>query len=141
MSRFKKNSYLYDWISRINDNIYFGPIPNEYLYEQLCENSFTLIVNLTENEIYNSIKTIHFPIIDNSIPEDSLQYSSFIYQLKKHFENGEKMYIHCRAGHSRSSMVIVSLLDLLGNKKETESLHSKDFIISYQLSSIQIEVP
>jgi hypothetical protein len=33
------------------------------------------------------------------------------------------------------------LLDLLGNKKETESVHSKDFIISYPLSSIQIEVP
>jgi len=32
-------------------------------------------------------------------------------------------------------------IDLLGNKKETESLHSKDFIISDPLSSIQIEVP
>ncbi|MEB3190368.1 MAG: helix-turn-helix domain-containing protein [Snowella sp.] len=32
-------------------------------------------------------------------------------------------------------------IDLLGNKRETESLHSKDFIISYQLGSIQIEVP
>ena len=32
-------------------------------------------------------------------------------------------------------------IDLLGNKKETESVQSKDFIISYPLSSIQIEVP
>ena len=31
-------------------------------------------------------------------------------------------------------------LDLLGNKRETEGLHSKDFIISYQLSSIQIDL-
>lgn len=117
MNRFKKNSYLYDWISRINDNIYFGPIPNEYLYEQLCENSFTLIINLTENEINNSIKTIHFPIIDNSTPENNLQYSSFIYQLKKYFENGEKIYIHCRGGHSRSSMVTVSLLCCIYDKE------------------------
>ena len=37
--------------------------------------------------------------------------------------------------------ISLSILDLLGNKKETESLHGKDFIISYPLSSIQIEVP
>ena len=37
--------------------------------------------------------------------------------------------------------LLMKSLDLLGNKRETESLHSKDFIISYQLGSIQIEVP
>ena len=36
----------------------------------------------------------------------------------------------------RSPSRSLLILDLLGNKKETESLHSKDFIISYPLSSI-----
>jgi len=40
-----------------------------------------------------------------------------------------------------AKLLEIELIDLLGNKRETESLHSKDFIISYQLSSIQIEVP
>lgn len=124
MNRFKKNSILYEWISCIIPNkIYFGPIPNEYLYEQLLEHSFTVIVNVTENEILNSIKTIHFPITDNSIPENSGDYCAFIYQLKKEVENGEKIYIHCRAGHSRSSMVVVSLLCCMYNKELKEVIH------------------
>jgi hypothetical protein len=53
------------------------------------------------------------------------------------FSDGVYLYSH----FLEFTMVVLIILDLLGNKRETESLHSKDFIISYQLSSIQIEVP
>ena len=45
MNRFKKTSYLYDWISCvIPDRIYFGPLPNDYMIEQLKEKKFNLFL-------------------------------------------------------------------------------------------------
>jgi len=110
--RFKSYSYLYDWISCvIPDRIYFGPIPNDFMIEKLLHSKFTCIVNVTElPQPIIGIHTIHFPIIDNSIPENIPEYCKFILLLKQAFEQGKKIYLHCLAGHSRSSMVIVSLL-------------------------------
>lgn len=111
-NRFKSYSYLYDWISCvIPDRIYFGPIPNDYMIEKLIYSKFTVIVNVTETfQDIPGIRTLHFPIVDNSVPEDIEAYCSFIFDIKRAFEDGEKIYLHCLAGHSRSSMVIVSLL-------------------------------
>jgi len=83
--------------------------------EQLKEKKFNLFVNLTENDYSESIRTIHFPIVDKSVPDDSQEYCKFILKLKKEYEKNTKMYIHCLAGHSRSSMVIVSLLFCIYN--------------------------
>ena len=50
MNRFKNTSSLYEWIScAVPDRVYFGPLPNEYMLEQLKKNRFNVIVNLTEN--------------------------------------------------------------------------------------------
>ena len=114
-NRFKSYSYLYDWISCvIPDRVYFGPIPNDFMVEKLLHNKFTVIVNVTEfPQIIHGIRTIHFPIVDNSVPENIQDYCEFILSLKQAFEHGEKIYLHCLAGHSRSSMVIVSFLSCL----------------------------
>ena len=120
MNRFKKTSYLYDWISCvIPDRIYFGPLPNDYMIEQLKEKKFNLIVNLTENTFNtDSIRSIHYPIVDTSIPDDIHEYCKFIINLKQEYENKDnKIYIHCKGGHSRSSMVMVSLLFCIYNKE------------------------
>jgi protein-tyrosine phosphatase len=136
MNRFKKTSYLYDWISCvIPDRIYFGPLPNEYMIEELKEKKFNLIVNLTEKNHDYDVKYIHFPIIDNSVPSDNIDYCKFIVQLKKEYENGAKMYVHCRAGHSRSSMVIVSLLFCIYNY-ELKDLINK--VISLHRSRVRL---
>jgi hypothetical protein len=113
MNRFKKNNYLYDWISCVIPNrLYFGSQPNEHMLEQIKEKGFTVIVNVTEYPYYcNDMKMIHYPIIDNYIPTDILSYCKFIFTLKKEVENlSNKIYVHCRGGHNRSSMTIVSLL-------------------------------
>jgi len=120
MNRFKISSFLYDWISCVVPNrIYFGPIPNEHMKEQLKEKNFNLIVNVTENEIdYGPLKSLYFPIKDNSIPDNNYEYCKFIIQLKKEYEDKKtKMYIHCRGGHGRSSMVVISLLCCIYNKE------------------------
>ena len=110
--RFKSYSQLYDWISCVvPDRLYFGPIPNEFMVEKLLYSKFTFIVNVTElPQTIPGIRTFHFPIVDNSVPENVPEYCAFILSIKEAFEQGEKIYLHCLAGHSRSSMVIVSLL-------------------------------
>ena len=115
MKRFNKESYLYDWISCvIPDRVYFGPIPNQFMIQQLFKHKFNLIVNLTEEDYQVNCKMIHYPIVDKSIPSNVLDYCKFILTLKKEYENSmNKIYIHCLAGHSRSSMITVSLLSCI----------------------------
>jgi hypothetical protein len=110
MKRYNENCILSDWISCvIPDRIYFGPLPTDCMIQHLKNDRFTTIVNVTEDP--HEHQTIHFPIKDNSIPTDTNAYISFILSLKKVYQNSSnKMYIHCKGGHSRSSMVVVSLL-------------------------------
>jgi protein-tyrosine phosphatase len=120
-NKFKKNSYLYDWISCvIPDRVYFGPVPNEFMFEQLKEKKFNILVNLTEYS-YNSedFNIINFPIKDKCIPTNFFDYCKFILNIKNIYENNSenKIYIHCRAGHSRSSMVVVSFLFCVYNEE------------------------
>ena len=125
MNRFKQYNYLYDWISCvIPDRLYFGSQPNEHMLEQIKEKGFTLIVNVTEYPYYcNDVKMMHYPIIDNYIPTDILSYCKFILTLKKEVENlSNKIYVHCRGGHNRSSMTIVSLLSTLQPYSELKDI-------------------
>jgi len=129
MNRFQQDSFIYDWISCVvPDRVYFGPIPNVYMLEQLKKENFTFIINLTENSYHLiddfDIPIIHFPIIDNSIPDDIADYCKFIIRLKQLYENlSNKIYIHCKAGHSRSSMVTVSLLFCVYNQELKEIIN------------------
>lgn len=138
MNRFKNTSYLYDWVSCVvPDRVYFGPLPNEYMLEQLKEKKFNLIINLTENAYDDtSLRIIHYPITDKSIPTDMSDYCRFIVQLKREFEDkSTKMYVHCRAGHSRSSMVIVSLLFCIYNDEIKDIVNR---VIEYHRNRVQL---
>jgi len=128
---FEKDQNALDWIScLIPERLYFGPYPNQLMVDQMItQHHFNIIVNLTcDNEekeyILNDvndvndvndekeskyIKYIHFPIKDNEIPNCIHSYCNFIFFLKNEIENGNKIYIHCRGGHGRSSMVCVSV--------------------------------
>ena len=107
---------IYDWISCLNDKLYFGPFPNQLMIDRLISEKFDVIVNLTESheeilyDVKKQLKYIHFPIKDNTPPNDIHMYCSFITRLKYEYLNGSKIYIHCRGGHGRSGMVSVSLI-------------------------------
>jgi hypothetical protein len=121
---FSEEDYIYDWTScLVPDRLYFGPFPNQLMMNRLLSQGFNLIVNLThsfEEELYRiipsppgfprrDIKYIHYPIEDNNGASSALSYCEFITDLKYHFLEGRKIYLHCRGGHGRSSMVSVSL--------------------------------
>lgn len=151
MYLFKENDNVYNWIScLIPERIYFGPFPNQLLINRLIEENFDLIVNLTcedeiiyndndndkdndkDNIVYNITKKkyMNFPIKDNDIPDCLITYCNFIQKLKEYFNNEKKIYIHCRGGHGRSSMVCVSLLYMIsmgniGNKGNMISINNE----------------
>ena len=151
--RFKKHSNLYEWISCvIPDRIYFGPMPNEYMLYELYDKKFTTIVNVTEHAYINpypslplfppdgggyspGLDMLHFPIEDTSIPRNSMDYCVFIMKLKQIFDSGTKMYIHCLGGHSRSSMVIVSLLFCMYNEELKDIINK---VIRYHRNRVKL---
>jgi len=144
--RFKKYSSLYEWISCvIPDKIYFGPMPNDFMLHELYVNKFTTIVNVTENAYFNpyhpyppdggGLEVIHFPIEDTSIPDNNMEYCIFIMKLKQLYDSRTKMYIHCLGGHSRSSMVVVSLLFCMYNE-ELKDIVNK--VIRYHRNRVKL---
>ena len=84
-----------DFISKVNDQIYFGKYPDEDILEALKELNIKLIIDLThftdrlpKYPFIEGIKRIEFPIVDMGIQEDelTLQYVMFIKSL---FLNGD----------------------------------------------------
>jgi protein-tyrosine phosphatase/predicted NAD-dependent protein-ADP-ribosyltransferase YbiA (DUF1768 family) len=94
---------------------FFGPYPTKENIEELETNDFSIIVNLTmdgEDVVpYVTNKELwKYPIKDNSIPTDWKAFSSLIYKLRQVLNDGHKVYIHCRGGHGRSSMLVACLM-------------------------------
>lgn len=120
-----------DFISKVNDQIYFGKYPDEDILKALKELNIKLIIDLTHftdrlpsYPSIEGIKRIEFPIVDMSIQEDdlTLQYVMFIKSL---FLNGDNpIYIHCRGGHGRSGVITCLLYGLLYDKSAEESLEA-----------------
>lgn len=134
MYSFKKEDNLYDWISCLEkDKLYFGPFPNQIMIDKLLEEKFDIIVNLTmedesvfikEDSSYKIQKKnyISYPIGDNDIPICNISYCLFISNIKKLYEEGKKIYIHCRGGHGRSGMVSTSLLITLKTENSIKDI-------------------
>jgi hypothetical protein len=110
----------------------FGSFPSQESVEELEKHGVRYFVNLTELEKEKNIKPyktqytiIHYPIKDNYIPHDWYSFSSFIINtadIIKHLKKGELIYIHCRGGHSRSSLVVACLLCHIFNITPCQSL-------------------
>ena len=120
-----------DFISKVNDQIYFGKYPNDDILKTLKDLNIKLIIDLTQftdrlpkYPSIEGIKRIEFPIVDMSIEEDNLtlQYVMFIKTLFLHGDN--PIYIHCKGGHGRSGVITCLLYGLLYDKNAEESLEA-----------------
>ena len=68
---------------------------------------------------------INYPIIDNYIPTDLQRFASFIIKISKIIKclkRNELLYLHCRAGHSRSAIVVACIICYIFNLNPSESL-------------------
>jgi protein-tyrosine phosphatase len=111
----------------------FGGYPNHKQLIELKKEGVVWFVDLT-HKYEKNIKTyshlvnnwINYPIKDGHIPEDKKKFTIFLFIIQMILESlkpGEKLYLHCRGGHGRSSMVIACLLSILLNILPDESLN------------------
>jgi len=115
----------------IKNKALFGSFPNKESVEELENNGIKYFINLTEADEkkitpYNtSYNYITFPIKDNNVPTNIVSFSLFIINISeiiKNLNNDEKIYIHCRGGHSRSALVVACILCYIFNLTPSQSL-------------------
>lgn len=115
----------------IEDKALFGSYPTQDIVNELENNNVKYFVNLTYNDEKKIIlyKTkynyIHYPIKDRKHPDDYINFSIFIIKLCNiisRLKNQEKLFLHCKGGHSRSGLVVSCILCYMYNITPSESL-------------------
>jgi hypothetical protein len=129
MNLYKEYSYqiksMLNFCSPFFKNIgYFGEYPSQQQFQELVENNFIYFIDLTtlrEREKlkynysfdipkYKSLIYVNYSIIDNNIPSSSKLFKEFLEFLITILKKKAKVYIHCRGGHGRSSLIVSSFL-------------------------------
>jgi protein-tyrosine phosphatase len=118
-----------EFISKVNEQIYFGKYPDNAILKALHEVGIKLIIDLTHftdnlPKYSSVVKRIEFPIVDMGIEDDELTLRNVMF-IKSLFLNGHNpVYIHCRGGHGRSGVIACLLYGLVYNKTAEESLEA-----------------
>lgn len=110
----------------------FGGYPSHNQIIELQEEGVTWFIDLTNSnekniKVYSHLvkNWINYPIKDGHVPEDKKKFMIFLLILQMVIESlkpGEKMYLHCRGGHGRSSLVIACFLSMVFNISPFDSL-------------------
>lgn len=122
MSSYKETSAVF-----IENQCVFGAFPTQNQVAELEEWGVDLFVDLThhnERKItpYTTTKEIiNFPIEDRNIPDNMTEFCALIVKLCDEIAAGKKLYIHCKAGHGRSGIVVASILCYKYNLTPEES--------------------
>lgn len=137
----------------IDKRLLFGAYPNDNTVKILKEYGVTTFVDLTtQREIkkkdkyeIDDLKYIKYTILDCKAPLKIIKFEKFISLLLVEYEKGENIYIHCRGGHGRSSLVSIILVKnilMLSKNKSIEmvrEIHSKRKKIS--LKALKMGIP
>lgn len=106
----------------IKNKALFGAYPTQNNISELENNGVRYFINLTFpyepkiSQYYTIYNYISFPISDNKIPVNWYTFSRFIVFITNIIQNlkeGQLVYIHCKAGLSRSILVCSCILCLL----------------------------
>lgn len=116
----------------IDKKALFGGYPNMYEVQYLQAFGVKWFVDLTHTDeknifLYNYLvdNWINYPIQDGHVPENKKTFTIFLLMIKMILESlkpGEKIYLHCRGGHGRSSLVAACILCLVTQIPTEESL-------------------
>lgn len=103
----------------IEDLALFGSSPCQdfvtYLENEIGIRYFIDLTYDTERNIdfYTTNYTkIKYPIKDQRIPTNQLEFCKFVISLCSILKKGGKMYVHCKGGHGRSGVVVAAVLGL-----------------------------
>ena len=135
----------------IKNKALFGGFPIQEYVDEYESNGVRHFINLTyDNETkIKPYKTnynyIQFPIKDHRVPTDWKLFSIFIIKIANIINNlslNEKIYIHCKAGHGRSGVVVACLLCYLYNYSPSDAItktnkyHNKRVILKEKWKKI-----
>jgi atypical dual specificity phosphatase len=123
------------WITPIDDTVIMGGIPFGFGgYPKVLRERYGVrgVINLCEEyrgplkQYYElGMDELYLPTTDHFEPsqEDMLSALSF---MKRHQAMGNKVYVHCRAGHGRSGAVVLAWM-LLNNPQADPAKLNADF--------------
>jgi ribA/ribD-fused uncharacterized protein len=107
----------------------FGSSPTQefvdYLEEELDIRYFVDLTYENERNIdayttrYNKIR---YPIKDQKIPTNQLEFCKLICRLCDILKKGGKIYLHCKGGHGRSGVVVAAVLGVYHDVGAEEAL-------------------
>lgn len=129
------------FISKFDENIYFGRQADKNEYKKLKEMGIKRIINLSPELQFNKtdIPQKKYNFLDLTIQEPKN-----ILEVIKEIESGkDKLYIHCKLGMSRTILVISSYMLYKGKSfKEIESFLKKTrpFYIKSKYMKINLDI-
>ena len=103
----------------IKDKAMFGCFPTQQSIEELEQEGVKFFLDLTQPEEtkitpYTTKYTyINYPIHDRTVPDDIPSFCRLIIQISgiiTSLRKNDRLYVHCRAGHGRSGVVVASIL-------------------------------
>lgn len=103
----------------IKDRALFGSFPTQESVDTLEQEGVRFFVDLTQQDEKYTIpyKTKHtyinYPIPDHHTPTNWKSFAKFIIKISriiKKLESNELLYLHCKGGHDRSSMVAACII-------------------------------
>lgn len=106
----------------IKDKALFGAYPTQKNIIDLERIGVRYFLDLTVNyekgtEKYNTRYNYeNYPIFDRSVPRDTISFAKLIVKycdIISGLKTGEFIYIHCRGGHGRSSILSICILTCL----------------------------
>lgn len=120
-----------------HEQAYFGGFPNEEQFKELLENKFEYFIDLTtlrernrlkfdyslEIPKYKNLVYINYSIIDNNVPLSENVFSEILNLFQNILKTKKKIYIHCKGGHGRSSLLVAALLCHLHFYTPYKALH------------------
>ena len=115
----------------IKDKALFGSFPTQDSVNELENEGVRYFINLTFNDeskitpYTTKYTAISYPIIDRYVPTDWQSYAKVIIKVSyiiRNLKMEDRVYIHCKGGHSRSGVVVASLLCYMFRLNPTESL-------------------
>ena len=119
------------------DIAYFGGYPSQMEFKSLIDHGFKYFIDLTtirerqklsydysiDISNYKDVFYINYSIIDNNIPISKDSFMNFLSFLMKIFKKKDKIYIHCKGGHGRSSLLVASIFCFLLMYNPYEAFH------------------
>lgn len=119
----------------IKNKAMFGSYPTQQSVEELELEGVRYFINLThtnETKIIPYItkyNRLDYPITDRSVPDNIPTFCKFIIDiceiiknLKSNNDLHQKVYVHCRAGHGRSGIIVACILCNIFNLKPYDAL-------------------